>query len=314
MRTTLIHHGALGDWMLVMPMLRALLAQSKDQTITAGQSHAKSNLACRLMPELKPLTIDTPAWADLFAPDADPPAHVVETLRGSDRIISFVSTPHDVWYSNVARLAPHAHIHCLHARPVQCSTSIPSPSFSRTAQHITAYHAAQLAAQGLRYAPAHAVRPAKPLKENDTADRPILIHPGSGGRDKNWSTILWESFMTHAQNDGWYLQPILGEVELETWPAATLSRWTTQYGAIACTTLDELTDLLAAARGLIAQDTGPSHLAAVMNIPTIVLYGPTSPAVWSPFGPHVHLIAPPTPSPMTWLHPDHVTAALEQVF
>lgn len=323
MRTTIIHHGALGDWMLVMPMIRAL-AQEKmtghsntahaGVQITLGQSSGKSALACRLIPQLRPLVIDTPAWAELFGSDADPPAHVTAALRDSDRIISFVSTPHDAWSNNIARLAPQAKLHCISARPSKPAR-----------QHITAYHARQLAAQGLRYTPAHSFDPSAKRTDSPqdnlpstaavaTANRPILIHPGSGGRDKTWPSILWESFIAHAQKDGWHLQPVLGEVELETWPTETIARWTRRFAAIGCTSLDELHDLLKNSRGLIGLDSGPAHLAAAMNLPTIALFGPTCHATWSPFGKHVHIIAPAAPCPMSWLHPEKVKTAMELVF
>lgn len=57
------------------------------------------------------------------------------------------------------------------------------------------------------------------------------------------------------------------------------------------------------ARMFIGADTGPAHLAAQLGIPTIALFGPTDPAIWSPLGPCVHTISPPAPAPMTWLEP-----------
>lgn len=309
MQTTILHHGALGDWMLVMPMIRALThhapaQQNQTHTILAGQSHDKAALAQRLIPQALPLVVDTPAWATLFSPNADPPAHVIQILQNSSRIISFLSDGSDDWSRNVRRIAPDAKLHCIHARPTNTATNGTAPG-----QHITAYHAAQLAAQGLKYTPAfHSPSAsASPLA-------PILIHPGSGGKEKCWPAILWESFIAHAQNDGWHLLPVLGEVELDTWPAATVTRWTRQFGAVACNNLDELCNLLSTSRGLIGLDAGPSHLAAVMNLPVIALYGPTSPAIWSPFGKHVHIIAPVTPSPMSWLQPERVKEAMERAF
>lgn len=309
MRTLLLHHGALGDWMLVIPMLRALIEQDPSHVITAGQSHAKSNLAARLLPSVLPLTIDTPAWADLFSLHATPPNHVTQALQNADHIISFLSTKHDAWSANVQRLAPDAKLFHLQARPENPFVySAASPANS--SEHITTFHANQLAAQGLHYTPAKANTP----RPKHPANTPILIHPGSGGKHKNWPTAQWESFITHTQNVGRRFVPILGEVELETWPADTLARWQNQFAAVSCHTLDDLYDMLQSSRGLIGHDSGPAHLAAAMNLPTITLFGPTEPNVWSPFGNHVHVIAPPTPCSMNWLRPEKVLSVLEEVF
>lgn len=55
------------------------------------------------------------------------------------------------------------------------------------------------------------------------------------------------------------------------------------------TTLDvlALTERLAGLDLLISVDTGPAHLAAALGVPTVVIFGPTSPVRWGPLGaPH----------------------------
>jgi len=51
--------------------------------------------------------------------------------------------------------------------------------------------------------------------------------------------------------------------------------------------LPALVRLLAGARLVVAADTGPAHLAAASGVPTVVLFGPTDPAVAAPLGPRV---------------------------
>jgi ADP-heptose:LPS heptosyltransferase len=43
-----------------------------------------------------------------------------------------------------------------------------------------------------------------------------------------------------------------------------------------------LAELIAGAAVLIAGDTGPAHLATAFGTPSVLLFGPTSPARWGP--------------------------------
>ncbi|MBF0371083.1 MAG: lipopolysaccharide heptosyltransferase I [Magnetococcales bacterium] len=54
--------------------------------------------------------------------------------------------------------------------------------------------------------------------------------------------------------------------------------------------IEGLAAILLKARGVVAADTGPGHLAAALGVPTVNLYGPTSPALTGTVGNHqVHL-------------------------
>ncbi len=39
------------------------------------------------------------------------------------------------------------------------------------------------------------------------------------------------------------------------------------------------------ARAFVSGDTGPLHFAAALGVPTLALFGPSSPAQWAPIGP-----------------------------
>ena len=50
------------------------------------------------------------------------------------------------------------------------------------------------------------------------------------------------------------------------------------------TGLKELTALLAGAKVVVTNDTGPMHIAAALNVPVIAIFGPTDPAKTGPYG------------------------------
>jgi len=51
------------------------------------------------------------------------------------------------------------------------------------------------------------------------------------------------------------------------------------WNGLGRTTLPELAGLLQHARMFVGMDSGPAHLAAALGVPTVVLYGPTHPAL-----------------------------------
>ncbi len=58
----------------------------------------------------------------------------------------------------------------------------------------------------------------------------------------------------------------------------------------ATATLGELGALLRRAALVVAADTGPAHLAAVLGAPTLCLFGPKDPAVYAPRGPRARVL------------------------
>lgn len=64
-------------------------------------------------------------------------------------------------------------------------------------------------------------------------------------------------------------------------------------GALFIPDLMDLARFLAGARAYIGNDSGITHLAAALGIPTIALFGPTDPAVWGPRGKRVRILNEP---------------------
>ncbi len=54
--------------------------------------------------------------------------------------------------------------------------------------------------------------------------------------------------------------------------------------------LGDLVTRLSLSAGFIGNDSGISHLAAFTGIPTVVIFGPSSPKRWKPFGRSVEVL------------------------
>lgn len=127
------------------------------------------------------------------------------------------------------------------------------------------------------------------LEERRIATVPLLaLAPGSGAREKNWPVQHFAAISEWWCRYGKSLW-ILGPVERERGQDAG-SR---VPGALAVEglSLDQLAALLARCQGMVGNDSGTTHLAAAVGIPTLAVFGPTDPVQWQPWGPRVSVIA-----------------------
>lgn len=280
MSILVFHQGALGDFVLTFPILHAL-----PRPLTLVAPSEKAHVAQRILEDIELLDVDALPWHRLFQPDlplgdAKP---LLPHLHHARIIVSYVSSGGDAWATNVRRLAAGSRIVFVQPRP---PADFPG--------HVLDWQLQQLGAQNLTLSP---VQP-RPLRN---PAGPVILHPGSGGHAKCWPL---DRFATLAQS---LLQlnlpvlPLLGEVELDTWPPEVLDLWTRCLGARFCRDLQELCDVLRTARLFIGNDSGPTHLAAQLGLPTLALFGPTDPRRWCPLGPSVRVLAPPSPQSMDWL-------------
>jgi heptosyltransferase-3 len=55
----------------------------------------------------------------------------------------------------------------------------------------------------------------------------------------------------------------------------------------------EVAQPLSVCRGYLGNDAGITHLAALLGVPTLALFGPSDPVIWSPHGPAVRILHSP---------------------
>lgn len=127
----------------------------------------------------------------------------------------------------------------------------------------------------------------------------IALHPGSGSAQKNWPAARYAELAALLQCDGARLLVIAGPADAAPLAALRTRLADGQTAREPLTTegltLPQVAGLLARCRGLIGNDSGIAHLAAALGTPTITLFGPTDPLIWSPQGPAVTILAPAVP-------------------
>lgn len=119
----------------------------------------------------------------------------------------------------------------------------------------------------------------------------ILIHPGAASGSRRWPPDRFAALATRLAITG---APVLitgssGEHELaeDVRRRAGLSPEANHAGT---TDLIELAALVDDAHLLVSGDTGIAHVASAFATPSVILFGPTPPALWGPPpGPHIAL-------------------------
>jgi len=288
-----VHGGTLGDLVLTFGVLGAL-ASDGDVWLVAPWSAAQ--LAARCVPGVAAVDGDQPRWARLYAPSPPAPdADMAAALGAARAVVTFVARPDDPWSAHVAALAPRA---------VRAAVS-PRPASDWTG-HVVDWHRRELAAQGLALdlAPLPARRTA--------AGGPVVLHPGSGALVKCWPPARFAALADALLAEGHAVQVVLGQAERERWREGELRRWRAAYDVRQPASLGALADVIEGAALFVGNDSGPTHLAAARGVPTVALFGPTSPARWRPQGAAVTVVAPPAPAAMAWLDVDAVLAAVHR--
>jgi heptosyltransferase-3 len=275
----IFHSGALGDFILSWPLALAFGRVFAQSRIFYVAQKGKGQLAERAL-RLESVDVEN-GWHGLFGADAPhlPPA-AEKLLAGAHAVASFVADdPASPWVRNVRALAPHADVVPLAAHPP-----------ADYAGHHTDFLLEQLRpaviwqqAVGQMLA---SVRQ-RGLGVTATPGGPVVIHPGGSSPAKCWPIDRFVELASRLRAAGRQVRFVIGEVEAERWPAEHVTRLAAAGEVRTPETPSALMDCLLGAAAFVGNDSGPGHLAGILGLPTVSLFGPTDPARWKPVGPNV---------------------------
>ncbi len=138
----------------------------------------------------------------------------------------------------------------------------------------------------------------------------LLVHPGSGSRDKCWPlerfVELARSLPSHGLAGAVF---VVGPAEIDWWPQERVSSLRAEAPLIVSPPLPVLAALCAGADAYLGNDSGPTHLAAAVAAPTVAMFGPTDPAHFAPRGQDVRVLAA---ADMAAIRPESVLSALKK--
>ena len=190
--------------------------------------------------------------------------------------------------------------------------------------HTVDYHLALLQPLGIDGA-SHALNlrlPAAPLQKMESvlanagiSGEFVVVHPGSARAEKFWEPDRWASVIEFAAQHQLACVLTGGTSTLEQAHIAQIKKRARAPFADLSGKIDLLTlaALIEKARLLATVDSAPMHLAAAMQTPQVVLFGPTNPLHWRPrFTPALILQAG-QPAPVSEFSPKQRPVPMNQI-
>lgn len=256
--------GALGDFVLTLPLLQALCRRGPLAVFSRGPYRA---LLPPVLASAPWVDTDGPVGARLFSAAAALPPPAADLLRGA---VVHVFLRGDAALASVLRDAGASAVHWHDPRPT-APPHIVQRFFER---------AALAPPPGLLESPA--------MPRSGPGGAALWIHPGSGSRSKSLdAAAVCALARRYALAAGRPLWLSFGEADLGLVEPvrAALMQAGMAFHEVLCPSLGDLRRLLSsAAAAYIGPDTGVTHLAAALGLPTTAVFRATDPAIWRPVG------------------------------
>jgi ADP-heptose:LPS heptosyltransferase len=213
--------------------------------------------------------LDRAELAQLFVKQDRPPQ-----IGSFDLAVSFLSDPDSTIAANLRAVGI--------PRVVSISPTV------QGGQHASDHLARALDALGLP-------RPGSPVfiqvTKAPATQRQLAFHIGSGSEKKNWPLPCWNELIRSVAEHFDDFLLVSGEADTNRLAAFKAHNQIPGLRVLHNENLRELANQLAASRVFIGHDSGVTHLAAAIGLPTIALFGQTDPKIWGPLGSQVRIVA-----------------------
>jgi ADP-heptose:LPS heptosyltransferase len=136
----------------------------------------------------------------------------------------------------------------------------------------------------------------------------IICHPGSGSRHKCVRADTWGTLIRGCRARQLMPVVVLGPADDQV-EAAIREQGLPELPILRPQSITMLAAILAQAQGYIGHDSGVTHLAALLGVPTVAMFGPTDEQRWAPRGVHVTVVRGESCTCVNW---DAVRACTEK--
>ncbi|MBH0178100.1 MAG: glycosyltransferase family 9 protein [Nitrospira sp.] len=282
----ILHPGALGDIVLAVPAMRRLLARFPQHRslLISNEPIGRFLLECRMVDGWMP--VQGAACADLFVGSVSASTELGHWLKECDCAVAWMNDEGET-LATVLR--------CCGVREMMIQSPFSSElkamhqgerfleTIGETVGDGSLDGQMQIPSDLVERGQVHLERMGIPF------GRPIvLIHPGSGSRRKCVNPEVLA--LAIEQFQGPDMCPLILEGPADRESVAGLSNLVPAVPVIAGGDLSIVACLLARSVLYIGNDSGMTHLAALLAVPAIALFGPTDPERWAPRGSHVTVL------------------------
>ena len=291
MHILIIRPGAIGDTLLTLPVIQALrehYGPAAHITLVGNTTVLPLAHASGIVDEIH--DYQETRWSHLFLTESSrsirdgKPDTIDIILKRTQLAICWLHNPAGIVEQNLRRAG---------IEQVIITSGRPDISTHR-AMHIIAYLAETI---GLTWQkPLHDISlPLPDITPQAETTRLIALHPGSGGASKCWPVECFAEVIYYLwQHHRAAVLVLAGPAEQERLVLLqSLLRAYPQPGQceyLINSPLLTIAQRLQQCQCYIGNDSGLTHLAAMLGLPTLALFGPSDPIIWHPPGPSVTIL------------------------
>ena len=131
-----------------------------------------------------------------------------------------------------------------------------------------------------------------------------VIHPVAATAEKTWPAAGFQQVAEYLVRQHGLRAVFIAAKDQDL---SMFSGWETVSGA----PLEELKTLISGASLFVGNDSGPAHIAAAFGVPPVVLFGPSDPVIWGPWGTRGEVVK--SEGPIDGITVSQVTAAVDHL-
>jgi len=285
-RFLILRGGAIGDFIVTLPVFHAIRKQWPDAYIElVGYPHiANLALAGDLVDHVE--SLDRADMAKFFTFTPSFTEEQSEYIRSFDVILTYLYDPIETMRDNL-RAAGAKQI--IYGSPMVAEGHVSDQLF-RPLETLAIY--GDQAVPHLSMSNVCLKRGHERLAERGLSEKVVALHPGSGSPKKNWPLDRYLELAKWLEAHSNKPLLILGEADKAI--AEDLQERRNELPVLSGLSLVDVGSVLAHCRAYIGNDSGITHLAAALGIPTIAIFGSDDSVLhWGPRGENVRLITAP---------------------
>ena len=274
-----IRGGAIGDFILTLPAIAALRQQFPEAHLEVlGYPHiVQLAEAGGLVNRVH--AIEARGLAGFFARNGELSEDLCNYFSEFNIIVSYLYDPDEIFKTNISRCSRAQFIVGPH-RPDESARLHATEVFLKPLERLAIFEVDRVPRLSL-------------VLEESTHPRvsTIAIHPGSGSEQKNWPEARWKTFLGSLINQSPFnLLLVGGEAEGDRLIRYGQSLPADRVCVARSLPLKQLACDLKDCAGFIGHDSGITHLAAAVGLPTLALWADTNPDIWQPLGNNVVIL------------------------